>query len=229
MKQCPACLQNYDDAENFCQSDGSTLIVISMEQTSYSSADTPTVVIPKFPNGQTNPLPVKQTSPILYALIGGMAVLILVLGGFLLYRQSTSESEKGKTETIKKSEDTTKDSNKNEKVTTNESETIPAPTVKTIIVEKEVPKIAQVPLPSVKQVDDRIVTVNSPRDGYLALKTEPCIAPCGTMLLKIPHGTKLTLGTCKNNFEVADRRRGRWCYTSYGGNTGWIFDAFVTR
>jgi hypothetical protein len=84
-------------------------------------------------------------------------------------------------------------------------------------------------LPTVASSAFPIVTVNSPRDHYLALKSEPCSAPCGTMLLKIPHGTRLSLGSCKDNFEVADRRRGRWCYTSYGGYTGWIFDAFVTR
>jgi hypothetical protein len=57
------------------------------------------VVIPKFPIGQTNSAPIKQTSPILYALIGGMAVLILGLIGFLLVTRNSPE-----TETAKKSE-----------------------------------------------------------------------------------------------------------------------------
>lgn len=83
--------------------------------------------------------------------------------------------------------------------------------------------------PFENQAADQVVTVDSPRDGYLALKSEPCIAPCGRTLFKIPHGTTLSLGTCKDNFEMADRRRGRWCYTSYAGQTGWVFDGFVTR
>ncbi len=146
MKQCPTCFQNYDDTEMFCQNDGIALVSFD------SSEETVIVQTPNFNRqtlptqlNQTNSAPIKQISPILYALIGGMAVLILVLGGFLLYPRSSSDTEKDKAETIKKSEDTTKDSNKNEKVTTTESEPIPSPTVKIIVVEKEVPKIVSVP------------------------------------------------------------------------------------
>jgi uncharacterized protein YraI len=49
------------------------------------------------------------------------------------------------------------------------------------------------------------------------------------LLVKIPHGTRITLESCKAAVEIADRRPGHWCYTSYGGVSGWIFDGFVTR
>jgi hypothetical protein len=96
MKICSLCQQNYDDTENFCQTDGSTLVVISTEQTSYSSADTPTVVVTRYAAGQTNSAQIKQTSPVLYALIGGMAVLILGLVGFLLITRNSPETETAK-------------------------------------------------------------------------------------------------------------------------------------
>lgn len=82
--------------------------------------------------------------------------------------------------------------------------------------------------PSLKTPDSS-VTVNSPGDGYLALKDRPCIAPCGVTLVKIPHGATLTLEKCVDRIEVADDRRGRWCSTSYAGRNGWVFDAFVIR
>lgn len=71
-------------------------------------------------------------------------------------------------------------------------------------------------------------TVTSPDDGFLALKSEPCVAPCGTMLLKISHGTQLSIDTCKKDFEIADKKLGRWCNTSFNGQRGWVFDAFLT-
>ena len=96
MKQCPKCFQSYDDSESFCQNDGSSLAIISTEQKIYSSADTPTVVVNKYPTGHNGSALIKQTSPILYALIGGMAVLILCLVGFLLIPRNSSESDTSK-------------------------------------------------------------------------------------------------------------------------------------
>jgi hypothetical protein len=102
MKQCPICFQSYDDSENFCQTDGTTLSVISTEQKSYTTGNAPTMVVPSFHTGQqTNSVPVKQTSPILYAALGAMGVLVLVLAGVLLYPQFT---EKEKSESAKSEE-----------------------------------------------------------------------------------------------------------------------------
>jgi hypothetical protein len=218
MKQCPQCQKIYADDMIYCLDDGSTLFFNSFS----NNEEIPTVISSK---QRINPQPsVNQNAKWMYPLIGVMSGLIIVFA-FLAALPYLTAKKEGILDTTSPS--------KNEKVTTSQRESIPSPTVQTIIVEKEVPKSVSVPQPSAppseKQVNYPVVTVNSPRDGYLALKSEPCVAPCGTMLLKIPHGTRLSLGTCKDNLEVADRRRGRWCYTSYGGYTGWIFDAFVTR
>lgn len=66
-------------------------------------------------------------------------------------------------------------------------------------------------------------TVNTPGDGFLALRSEPSTQH-GRRLLKIPHGTMLTLGRC-----VAAAGEDRWCRTSYADKTGWVFERYVLR
>ena len=71
------------------------------------------------------------------------------------------------------------------------------------------------------------VTVNTPGDGFLALKDKPCAAPCGKTLLRIPHTTRLELGTCTGKEERIDGANGQWCQTRYAGTDGWVFDGFT--
>jgi uncharacterized protein YraI len=66
-----------------------------------------------------------------------------------------------------------------------------------------------------------IVTVESPRDGFLSLRSEPSVR-IGRRLMKIPHATALTLGECRT---TADKEI--WCRTSYSGETGWISRRYV--
>ncbi|MFN2201254.1 MAG: SH3 domain-containing protein [Caldilineaceae bacterium] len=66
-----------------------------------------------------------------------------------------------------------------------------------------------------------LVTVESPRDGFLALRSEPSVKS-GVRLAKIPHATALTLGECR---EAVDKRV--WCRTSFQGKTGWIAKRYV--
>jgi hypothetical protein len=65
--------------------------------------------------------------------------------------------------------------------------------------------------------------VHAPGDGFLALRSEPTIRR-GKRVLKIPHGTELTLGEC-----VTRRDDGGWCRTSYQGRTGWVAEQFLVR
>ncbi|WP_428995635.1 SH3 domain-containing protein [Lamprobacter modestohalophilus] len=64
------------------------------------------------------------------------------------------------------------------------------------------------------------VTVNTPGDGFLALRSEPT-TKSGRRLVKIPHGTPIQLGTCLRD------QGGNWCQTSYNGLSGWVFDRYV--
>lgn len=65
--------------------------------------------------------------------------------------------------------------------------------------------------------------VNTPGDGYLALRSEPSTSR-GARLYKIPHATRLTVGEC-----VLAPNTDRWCKTTFNGQSGWVFDRFLTR
>ena len=69
-------------------------------------------------------------------------------------------------------------------------------------------------------------TVNSPNDGFLALRTEPD-ADRGTRLAKIPHGDSVEVLNCEKQFISIAGRSGRWCLVEYSGQTGWVFDGFL--
>ncbi len=216
MKRCSQCGQTYpDDSFDYCLSDGALLIFADSGR-SASSQETPTVIIPRPPITQfQTPPPVAAASSAkwIFPVVGILCGLVVVFGFFAFFKDAPSDRN------------ATAQTN-----TENREANKPTETPRSARVESTpVPPPPSPPPNSAQQTDYPVVTVNSPRDGYLALKSEPCVAPCGSTLIKIPHRTRLALGTCKDYFEVADRRRGRWCYTSYGGYTGWVFDAFVTR
>lgn len=68
-----------------------------------------------------------------------------------------------------------------------------------------------------------LVSVHTPGDGFLALRSEPS-AKTGVRLAKIPDGTQLTLGTC-----IANQNGGNWCQTRFAGFSGWVMDRYVLR
>lgn len=65
--------------------------------------------------------------------------------------------------------------------------------------------------------------VHTPGDGFLALRSEPTIRS-GRRVLKIPHGSVLTLDQC-----VAHSKDGRWCKTTFKGRVGWVFERYLVR
>ncbi len=218
MKRCPNCNQGFDDGYDFCLHDGSLLVAEASSQRvgGYrASGEMPTQVIPRPRNTEyPQPATTSSSSAWVFPLVGVLCGLVVILGYFAFFREPSTANPV----ITQKSTETREPINSAETRPTRQLETTPVP-----------PPPPPPPPASTNQPGYPVVTVNSPRDGYLALKSEACIAPCGTTLIKIPHGTRLSLGTCKDNFEVADRRRGRWCYTTYTGYTGWVFDAFVTR
>lgn len=68
------------------------------------------------------------------------------------------------------------------------------------------------------QTTTSIARVNTPGDGFLALRSDPS-AKIGTRLDKIPHETKLKLENC--NFDSS------WCKTTYDGKSGWVFTKYL--
>lgn len=70
--------------------------------------------------------------------------------------------------------------------------------------------------------------VNSPGDGFLALRAIPDTT-VGETLAKIPHGTSIKLGFCRPDVSKAAGRSGHWCMASYEQKSGWVFDAWLDR
>jgi len=68
--------------------------------------------------------------------------------------------------------------------------------------------------------------VNSPGDGFLALRSEPD-AEYGERLAKIPHGATVELNNCERSKVTIGGRTGRWCLVTYQDHTGYVFDAFL--
>ena len=67
---------------------------------------------------------------------------------------------------------------------------------------------------------------NSPRDGFLALRSEPN-SETGYRITQIPHGATLTVLGCPKPSNIG-KMTGRWCQVIYNGQSGWAFDAFMT-
>ena len=76
--------------------------------------------------------------------------------------------------------------------------------------------------PATEQQADT-ATVNTPGDGFLALRSEPSIRR-GGRLDKVPHGTVLTLDECRTWPQD-----GRWCRTRFRDRTGWAFERYLDR
>lgn len=85
-------------------------------------------------------------------------------------------------------------------------------------------------------VDDRLraggepgmAYVNSPRDGFLSLRSHPSVKE-GKRLIKIPHGTAITLFDCPATPRTTvDGVPGAWCTAEYDGVRGFVFDAYLS-
>ncbi len=87
----------------------------------------------------------------------------------------------------------------------------------------EVPKI---PLKDVLG-DDSAATVNSPNDGFLALRSLPS-TDIGERIGRIPHGSQVVVVSCDEERERVAGRRGRWCLVEWEQRVGWVFDAWLT-
>jgi len=72
---------------------------------------------------------------------------------------------------------------------------------------------------------DNTARANSPRDGFLALRSEPD-SETGERIAKIPHGAIVTVIACPKPSNIG-KMAGRWCQITYNGQSGWAFDKFI--
>jgi len=95
--------------------------------------------------------------------------------------------------------------------------------------EQEKQKTTPQPRQTVPQIQNSGTTarVNSPGDGFLALRSEPS-SDIGYRIVQIPHGEYVRILGCQNFSERVGGRTGRWCRVNYDGFVGWAFDGWLS-
>ena len=229
MRQCPHCRTTYtDDTLRYCLSDGTPLVMMpggaeAETVISYHPAKPVVVEIPQStpaftpPPSYQQPVVEKRGGISLWIVAGIVALLVLViagLGAVLLY-QNLSGRESANTVVTA---NTTTPTPATSKTPTPEKSATPTPWN----INKTTPTPSATDRPS---GDGTGVTVHSPGDGYLVLRSQPNSS--STEITRIPHGTTIVLTACRDYTTTKSGNYGRWCTTGYSGYSGWVFDAFV--
>jgi hypothetical protein len=249
MKLCPVCGTTYTDASlRFCLADGNPLIEKPADQTTgRESSETDETIattspgqqavrvdIPPasghFPTAETRPDPPHNTGSsgvffkvlIVFLLLGLLVAVLGAVGLFLYMRSGTSPvntQAKNDAKPVtpaptasKDDKDELRDQIANLERMLNEQK------------KSNQPKNVPLSLPN-ESAMTTTATVNSPSDGFLALRTLPN-SEYGERILKIPHGATVSVGAC-GPVVTPVKRSGRWCQASYEGYRGWVFDAYL--
>lgn len=233
MKQCPSCRTTYtDDTLTYCLSDGTRLVDVADEE--------PTVVrdrkgdsggvdasLASGSHGQrtSEHLPSRSSHWIKIAaavIVAGIAVLaILGVGGAILYYQlGPGPQRPTPTPTIPTPPATATPDREKERLRDEIAN-----------IRKRLDEANKNSGNGTSETDDErgspiTATVNSPNDGFLALRSQPD-SEHGERIAKIPDGAEIEILRCSASSVTIAGRSGRWCYVSYGGQTGWVFDAWL--
>jgi hypothetical protein len=242
MKQCPVCKNTYtDDSLQFCLADGAALFSpsIASEVTQQFPGDTnpirvnigqetsPTVVRPTV---LPPPEPVKKRgSGIIIGLLVTILILVIlgsagVIGWLLLKDQGkdvviNTKPTPANTNSLTKTPTPADTENLKEKIANLEKQIKEQNKKNTTVPTIDNPMTNTAPSTSNKVT----ARVNSPNDGFLALRTEPS-AETGERILQIPHGATVTVQGC---LPKAPGKKARWCRVDYNGNVGWAYDGFL--
>jgi hypothetical protein len=233
MKRCPSCGAEYADVNlNFCLNDGTPLELAGVsgiadsEETVVMFQPETSSAPPRSTQYQTPQPPKKGSSGVVKVLIGLVVVglLFLVVAGagtaaFFYFGGASMlvNDDPPPTPKPRPAQPDKKDPNKQlqEEI---------ANLQKQIEEQKTGQNDYNVELP-IDLLDPRPATVNSPNDGFLALRSLPN-SEIGTRLAKIPHGETITIGMCIDAGK-AGGKKGNWCMARYEDKTGWVFDAFL--
>lgn len=237
MKQCPSCKSTFtDDTLSYCLADGTALADIDTDEATFAatvrSVAVDTEVLPargnvriEIPPEQDQvpgerPDPAKSSGRFLKVFVATAALAILAagiagVGGLLYYNSSRGETvaSNARVSTPTPTSDQTgqlRDQIANLEKRLNEQSNANRPV--------KAPTLSSEPT-------GRTARVNSPSDGFLALRTLPN-SETGERLLKIPHGATITVGEC-GQMVTPVKRSGHWCRASYDGYSGWVFDAYL--
>ena len=222
MKLCPACKTVYtDDSLKFCLADGRAL---------ESAGDEEPTVVKKGSNGSSakpaGEIPHASSTWIKFA-VGAVVLAVLaiaaagIIGAIFYYgfgqRQRETATAKSPIPTPIPTIDTEKERLKDELAN-----------VQRKLDQQKRSNTNTATFPNNDNVSTATGTVNSPGDGFLALRNAPD-ADHGDRIAKIPHGAHVVINNCEKTPAVVAGRTGRWCQVEYHGQTGWVFDAWLDR
>ncbi len=232
MKQCPSCGTTYTDASlSYCLADGAALNDLSQAEEATvvrSGGDPLRVNIP-----QTQPIiaPTTQAQPsggssgtVLKVVIGLLVLVILAIVGLGLAGVLYYSSGRGDDVAVTNVNTNRPTPSPSPLPSVNETDELRkqiADLEKKLNEQKNTNRPADIPLTLPNQTSTRSARVNSPGDGFLALRTYPS-SSVGGRILQIPHGASVTVGGC-----LAPSGGGRWCRASYNGYSGWVFDKYL--
>lgn len=244
MKQCPQCKTTYTDSTlSYCLADGATLADLGGEQQTVvrRSGEPMRVEIPQdtlaaniATQGFAPAAATTTTGGGLKIIIGVLAAILLIgaiviAGGLAFYfsgdrRDIASVSNANRTTSPTPSGSATPTPSASPAA--NEQDKLRnqlANLTKQINEQKNANKAANTTVPPATNQPTRgtVARVNSPGDGFLALRTQPS-SSAGTRIVAIPHGAVISVGGCQGG-----SRGGRWCRASYNGYSGWVFDAYL--
>ncbi|HEX2640836.1 MAG TPA: SH3 domain-containing protein [Pyrinomonadaceae bacterium] len=233
MRRCPTCGNQYTDGSlRYCLADG-TALVPADETTAKREAlriDIPSPDSVRQSAGQpaTENKGISTGIKVLLGLgaVGALVAVVAIVAAVLLISyagKGTSENTKTATPTPSASVTPTTDAEKGrlQKELANAQRKLDE--------QKSSDRTANTaPFPEPSRTGVATARVNSPNDGFLALRDKPD-AEYGTRLAKIPHGAVVTLEDCQRQRVAVSGRSGRWCMVTYEGTTGWVFDAWLDR
>ncbi len=237
MKQCPVCKTTYtDDSLKFCLSDGANLTSPAAEKTvqmafgrepvpfNTSPDSVPTVFPPTSP-----PAPARKGLGLIIAglLAGFLLLIVAAVAAFMLLRPNDDKNRVAVSLSPTPAQTVTPTSTSidetaalKEKLANLEKQVQAQKNQKQTTPEKSSPAQNQ-PL----NQTTKTARVNSPGDGFLALRNEPD-SKTGYLIAKIPHGASVAVQSCPKSSNVG-KIPGRWCQVVYNGQSGWAFDGFL--
>lgn len=233
MKECPVCHSTYtDDSLVFCLTDGEKLFSPSStavtQEMSFGDRKTLPGAGKTFDNFNSAPtVAVRKSGKTLniLILIGVFGFIALLIGGIAVTRYFVLKRNAEREEVLKSGQTPANEQNSEETRKLREKlDSLEKQIERQKTANKNAPPAnkTSTPLQNDASVSGK---VDSPGDGFLALRSAPN-HKTGSQLEEIPHGTVIFVYNCQNTTRVGERR-GRWCETTYGGKTGWVFDGFL--
>jgi hypothetical protein len=232
MKQCPVCKTTYtDDSLRYCLADGATLSDGPLSEETVLQPGVRVDIPHDEATPQRNVPPPRSTGKGFKLFVAVAIILILFAGaaavaGLILYNNIGKSNSNNSSARVPSP---TPVSTPTQSPSTDAEKQRLQDELANLQKKLDQQKNANAAVPLSSPTPDRghpTAQVNSPNDGFLALRSEPD-ADYGDRIAKIPHGATVEIENCERSKVTISGRSGRWCQVTYNGQTGYVFDAWL--